>query len=109
MKKNLFLTAASIVALILVTTMALAQQPAPQTIDQEIESLEKRLLELKQRKRDTLAKQVDALRGEVEKLENMRSDSLTAPLEQPRTNADPNASTISPRASSVGSDAAGGR
>jgi hypothetical protein len=109
MKKNLFLTAASIAALILVTAMALAQQPAPQTIDQEIESLEKRLLELKQRKRDTLAKQVNALRGEVEKLEHMRSDSLTAPLEQPRTNADPNASTISPRASSVGSDAAGGR
>jgi hypothetical protein len=109
MKKNLFFAAASIVALIFVTTMALAQQPAPQTIDKEIESLEKRLLELKQRKRDTLIKQVNALRGEVENLERARNEPLTAPVEQPRTNAGPVAPTISSPPSSVGSDATGGR
>jgi len=109
MKKNLFFAAASVAALILVTTMALAQQPSPQTIDQEIDSLEKRLLELKQRKRETLIKQVNALRGEVEKLERARNESLTEPVEQPRTNADPGAPTISSPPSSVGFDATGGR
>ncbi len=47
------------------TTRVLAQEPPQPSADQEIEALEKRLMELKQRKREELLRQIKALQEQL--------------------------------------------
>jgi hypothetical protein len=81
--------------LVLSACTVFAQQPAMSAVDQEIEKLEKRLAELKQRKREILQKQIAALEEElklngVTRLRQMEPGELTSNARQ-RADATANA------------------
>lgn len=80
-----------IIIIILFTLMMLssnssAQQPPQQSLDQEIESLEKKLAELKQRKREALLKQIKALQDDLDKIEQTQSVANPSSTTSPQKN-----------------------
>ncbi|MFN2491264.1 MAG: septum formation initiator family protein [Pyrinomonadaceae bacterium] len=68
MKKGLIHILLVVFLISFIAATASSQEPAKSALDQEIETYEKKLLELKQRKREELQRQIKALQEELDRL-----------------------------------------
>lgn len=110
MKKGLLIAFTCLFIALFTTASLSAQESTPPAVDQEIETLEKRLAELKQRKREELQRRVKALQEQLNQLERDKGETQSKlspePQSPPRTAADDSAPRTNASASGNGEAAA---